>query len=148
MAARAMILARLCHVGRSCAVLALAFAILAIFAPALHAGVIVGVGADDLAGSCAATSGESPDDAVPPLDRKLNTLLDQDLLSSHGGPESSGPQSGSSTSAPSQGFSAALAETNDAARAGGQWRCVTELDEPRVLRDALDSVFHPPRVES
>ena len=148
MSARRATFARLIRECRRCAAPVLALALLAIFAPHVQAGVIVEMGAAEMAAaSVEPSSGALPNGTSSPSERKL-CPLSQDALYGQGGAAPSAPQSGSSTSAPSQSPSAALAVTDDAVRAGGQWRSLTELDEPRLLRGALDSVFHPPRAES
>lgn len=134
---------------RCCAVPSLVLALGAIFASAAQAGVIVEVGAGDIAtAALESVDGGSSSQDVPPSQSHLSRL-DQHALYGSGGAESSGSQSGSSNSSSPFGASVALSSANvDAARTGGQWRSVTEFDEPRVMRDALDSVFHPPRGES
>lgn len=147
MTVRAAILGRLSRLSRCCAASVLALALWAIFGPAAQAGVIVEVGAADVAAASMESGGDkSPSHPLPPAQSNLSRLHQHAL---YGSGESSGPQSGSSTSSSAHGASAALSAANgDAARTGGQWRCVTELDEPRVLRGALDSIFHPPRGQS
>lgn len=132
-----------------CCASLLAFALGAMFNSAARAGVIVEVGAVEVAAtSMELGGGEWPSHAVPPLQLTLSGF-NQNALYGNGGAEPGGAQSGSSTPSSPHGVSAApSAAKADAIRAGGQWRCVTELDEPRVLRGALDSVFHPPRGQS
>ncbi len=141
------ILAKLRPCGPFCAAAAIALALLAGFGSAAQAGVIVRIDAADLVTSVELSAAEQSNGGAPSSEGRLS-LLAEHLLYGSGAEQSSGPQSGTSTSLSPQGSSAALPPIDDAARVGGQWRCLTELDEPRVLRDALDSVFHPPRGES
>lgn len=135
---------------RCCALPVLALALVGVFAPTVRGGVIVQMGAADMAAACVEPArSELPGDDAPQSERKWSAL-DQIALYGNGGAESSGSQSGSSSSSSlsSQSSSAVLPLADDAAHAGGQWRCVTELLEPPVVRGVLDSVFHPPRAAS
>lgn len=134
---------------RCCAMPGLVLALVALFAQAAQAGVIVEVSTTDVSAASLESSGiEQSSDTIPPSQPNLSRV-DQPALYGNGGAESGGPQSGSSTSSSPHGSLSALAAAKcDSTRSGGGWRYVTELDEPRVLLDALDSVFHPPRCES